>query len=194
MIFRSGRGIRSSSTAVSEISRSANESTKNKSMRNKRTQVMSLPRNSGNHHLHLRQSLRQPRRHHSRLLRRFLSRRRRGRPRTLGRLHSWCGPLAALDRRVMSKLRPSFKTGRHNFLLLFLLLFLLIGACIFITLITIRFPLLLTFTSTSFFFFGPFLRPVGHRVHLGSDLEDNKQDGEIRITVKDTRLDLVYFI
>jgi len=72
----------------------------------------------------------------------------------------------------MGELGPSFRTGRHNFLLLFLL----IGACIFVTLITILFPLLLTFTSTSFFFFGPFLRPVGHQVHLGSDLEDNKQD------------------
>ena len=43
-------------------------------------------------------------------------------------------------------------------------------------LVAVRLPLLLAFTSTSFFFFGLFLRPVGHRVHLGSDLEDNKQD------------------
>ena len=109
------------------------------------------------------------------MLRRFLSRRRRGRPRTLGRLHNRRSPLAALDSRVMGKLGPSFRTRRRYFLLLFLLL-LLIGACIFITLISIRFPLLLTVTPAPFLFFGLFLRPVGHRIHLGSDLEDNKQN------------------
>ena len=60
----------------------------------------------------------------------------------------------------MGKLGPSFRTGRHNFLLLFLLL-LLIGACIFIILVAVRLPLLLTFTSTSFLLLGPCLRPLG---------------------------------
>ena len=76
-----------------------------------------------------------------------------------------------LDRRIMGELGPSFSTRRLDYLLLFL-----IRASIFFTLVAVRLPLLLAFTSTSFFFFGPFLRPVGHRVHLGSDLEDNKQD------------------
>ena len=75
-------------------------------------------------------------------------------------MHNRRGPLAALDRRVVGELGPSFRTGRRDFLLLFLLL--LIVAYIFIALIAIRLPLLLTFTSTSFLLLGLCLRPVGH--------------------------------
>ena len=50
---------------------------------------------------------------------------------------------------------------RHNFLLLFLLLFLLIRVCIFITLIGIRLPLLLTFASTYFLLFPCACAPLG---------------------------------
>ena len=92
-------------------------------------------------------------------------------------------PLAALDRRVMGKLGPSFRTGRRNFLLL------LIGAHIFITLIAIRFPLLLTFTSTSFFFLGLCLRPVGHRIQLSGSLKDNKQDKSQSTDLQQNRMD-----
>ena len=72
----------------------------------------------------------------------------------------------------MDELGSSFSAGSLDF---FLLLF-LIRAGIFFTLLAIGFPLLLTFTPTPFLLFGLFLRPVGHRIHLGSDLEDNKQD------------------
>ena len=75
----------------------------------------------------------------------------------------------------MDELGLSFSTGRLDFLLLFLLLF-LIRASFFVILFTIRFPLFLTFTSASLLLLDLFLRPVGHRVHLGSDLEDNEQD------------------
>ena len=72
---------------------------------------------------------------------------------------------------------------RLNYLLLFLL-----RANIFITLVAVRLRLLLAFASASFFFFGPFLRPVGHRVHLGSDLEDNKQDKSQSTELQQSRM------
>ena len=93
--------------------------------------------------------------------------------------------LAAFDRRVVGELGPSFRTGRHNFLLLFLL----IGACIFITLITIRFPLLLTFTSTSFLLLGLCMRPVGNRIQLSGSLKDNKQDKSRSTDLQQNRMD-----
>ena len=71
----------------------------------------------------------------------------------------------------MGELGPSFSTGRLGFLLLFLT-----RAGIFFILLAIGFPLLLTFTPAPFLLLDLFLRPVGHRVHLGSYLEDNKQD------------------
>ena len=85
------------------------------------------------------------------------------------------GRLAMLDCGVMGDIGSSFSTGRLDFILLFLLLF-LARASIFFILLAIGFPLLLAFTPVPFLLLGLFLRPVGHRVHLGSDLEDNKQD------------------
>ena len=62
-----------------------------------------------------------------------------------GRLPNRHGRLAALDCRVMDDLGSFFSTGRLDFLILFLLLF-LTRAGIFFILLAIRFPLLLTFT------------------------------------------------
>ena len=74
----------------------------------------------------------------------------------------------------MGELGSPFSAGRDDFLLL-LLLVLFTRAVVFFILLTIRLPLLLTFTSTSLLLFDLFLRPVGHRVHLSDDLENSKQ-------------------
>ena len=74
----------------------------------------------------------------------------------------------------MGELGSPFCARRVDFLLLFLLLF--TGAVVIFIPLTIRLPLLLTFTSARLLLLDLFLHPVGHRVHLSSDLEDNKQD------------------
>ena len=105
------------------------------------------------------------------MLQRFFSRCRRSRPRVFSRLPNRRSRFATLARRVVGKLGSPFRARRIDFLLL-----LSTGADVILFPLTIRLPLLLTFTSTRLPLLGLFWRPVGHRVHLSSGLEDNKQD------------------
>ena len=88
---------------------------------------------------------------------------------------------ATLARGVVGKLGSPFRARRIDFLLL-----LFTGAVVILFPLTIRLPLLLTFTSARLLLLGLFLRPVGHRVHLSNGLEDNKQDKSQSIDFKQT--------
>ena len=86
-----------------------------------------------------------------------------------------------LDRGVVDELGSPFRARRIDFLLL-----LFTGAVVILFPLTIRLPLLPTFTSTRLLLQDLFLRPIGHRVHVSNGLEDNKQDKSQSIDFKQT--------
>ena len=173
-------------------------------MVDKGKQVLLLPRNGGDGHLHLGQSLGRLGRRYARMLGSLSSRRRRRGSRAFRRLPNRSSRLATFPRWIVGELGSPLRTGGFNLLLLPFA-----GEDVVASLsLTVGLPLALVvpaLASARLPFLSRPLGPVGRRVHLGGRLENNRQDegqstyskktnAEDKISVGSTKTYLVHLI
>ena len=144
-------------------------------MVDKGKQVLLLPRNGGDGHLHLGQSLGRLGRRCAWVLGSLSSRRRSRGPRTFRRLPSRGNRTTTLPRWIVCELGSPLRTGGFNLLLL-----LFAGVDVVASLsFSVGLPLALVVSALAparLPFLSRLLCPVGRRVHLSSFLENNRQD------------------